>query len=698
MKKLLVGFTGLAVAVVSASMFAAFEAHVVNVTATIENALSVPLQSIKFGTVFPQEHLNKSLSIGLSSSFLIEDRVDDVDYIIRQKPKCAITSNNGQTIDEANTATGHVGLGPDDTVVIDCGNPPRPLAAGESWGVLPSLCEYISKEPDVLPAPGNDGSSASFHEPYTFAGRQLVWNDTKGHLAKSQNDTVDNWTIDLAVPCFGGHCAQDWASFVHGINPSADPSQYTQPIANEHKVFGCDLWVEVGGISLPGLGCKGKIDLMLVVDRSGSIGATDMATVRTALNTFVDALLLGPDASHAGQSSFATVGTLDQELTSSSTLLHNAINALVSDGRTNLKEGIDLAKTELESIRDRGDAPDFMVIVTDGDPNEPADAEVVAKASADAAKAAGIEIYVVGVGNSVNETYLKTIASGDDHYFSAANFDDVQEALVDIVTCEENGGNGNPQTGTLTVNKVVTNDSGTGTSTIANFPLFVNGNSVVSGAANTLAPGSYTVTETSNPDYTATFSGDCNVSGVVSIAAGESKSCTITNNDKARSTLLGDGFGTGSSTNDIANWDEEGDDADSTTLALAPTATGNDSVSPDGGRFAKIANGEWICSQVSAAGFHNLALNYYWRGDTDAEGSDDGFAEYQIGSSCDSGVFSTIASVNLNQNTGSWSSLQATGLPSGLNGTSFALRFRNGSNQAAEFFRVDGVAVSGIAD
>jgi hypothetical protein len=55
--------------------------------------------------------------------------------------------------------------------------------------------------------------------------------------------------IDLAVPCFGGYCAQDWADFVHGVNPEANPADFTQPIANEHKVFGCDLWVEVTGVS-----------------------------------------------------------------------------------------------------------------------------------------------------------------------------------------------------------------------------------------------------------------------------------------------------------------------------------------------------------------------------------------------------------------------------------------------------------------
>src|SRR3989338_6169769 len=77
----------------------------------------------------------------------------------------------------------------------------------------------------------------------------IKWNDVHGRLSRALGDIKDTWMIDLAVPCFGGYCAQDWADFVRGVNPGADPNAYTQPIANEHKIFGCDLWVEVSGVS-----------------------------------------------------------------------------------------------------------------------------------------------------------------------------------------------------------------------------------------------------------------------------------------------------------------------------------------------------------------------------------------------------------------------------------------------------------------
>jgi uncharacterized repeat protein (TIGR01451 family) len=85
-------------------------------------------------------------------------------------------------------------------------------------------------------------------------------------------------------------------------------------------------------------------------------------------------------------------------------------------------------------------------------------------------------------------------------------------------------------TGNLIVNKVVTNNNG-GTKVVANFPLFVNSSSVLSGATNKYIPGTYTVTETGDPGYSASYSGNCNSQGQVTVVAGQTKTCTITNDD-----------------------------------------------------------------------------------------------------------------------------------------------------------------------
>jgi len=226
----------------------AFEAHVINVTATIENALSIPVEPINYGTVFPQEQLDRQITVALSDSFNSERRVDDVSYIIRQKPKCAITSANG-TVLVGPTATGHISLGQADEIIIDCGPAPRQLTDGETWGVLPSLCQYLSKHKVDQDNQTQEVEIPAFHQPWTIVGHQVVWNEAKGYLTKAGLDVTDNWNIDLKVPCFGGQCGQDWAAFVQAANAAADPAEYTQSTANEHKVFGCDLWFEVTGVS-----------------------------------------------------------------------------------------------------------------------------------------------------------------------------------------------------------------------------------------------------------------------------------------------------------------------------------------------------------------------------------------------------------------------------------------------------------------
>ncbi|TSC64098.1 MAG: hypothetical protein G01um1014106_270, partial [Parcubacteria group bacterium Gr01-1014_106] len=250
-------------------MFAAFEAHVINVTARIENALSVTTDAIDFGTVFPQQELEKDIHVELSRSFLEEPRVDDVDYIIRQKPKCAVTINDGQTI-IGETHTGHVvasSTAPNG-YIIDCGPDPRPLdplgnplPPNSDWGPLPLLCPYLSKHKFQDPDPNQQEVQINaFHKPWAIVNGEVVWNEAKGRLAKSQEDIMDWWLIDLKVPCFGDHCGQDWGSFVHEINPNADPQQYILPQNLEHKIFGCDLWVEVTDVSMNTNQCTDTVD------------------------------------------------------------------------------------------------------------------------------------------------------------------------------------------------------------------------------------------------------------------------------------------------------------------------------------------------------------------------------------------------------------------------------------------------------
>ena len=98
----------------------------------------------------------------------------------------------------------------------------------------------------------------------------------------------------------------------------------------------------------------------------------------------------------------------------------------------------------------------------------------------------------------------------------------------------------NKATGKLTVIKEVDNRGFTGGATkeAGDFDLFVDDgfgpDLVYSGMASILTPGTYTVSEAADPNYSATFSGDCVVdpdpaTASVTVGVGDDLTCTITN-------------------------------------------------------------------------------------------------------------------------------------------------------------------------
>jgi len=230
-KKILLGLATAVVVVGGVAAMSAFEAHVINVTAKIENALSVPTEPIEFGTVFPQEYVIEDFTINLSGSFLEEDqlRMGDVQYKIVQKSKC-ICSEEGiskgiceegeyasvnywdeqcpQGFEEMNDLCGFLSK-----MCIECDN---------DTGV-PSY--YISQE-DRCVDPGS-------HVAY---GQLLKCHPA--HVACQVGDLTDCWQVDLKVPPVAGSVGQDWP---------ASCADWTVPVDGD--VYGCDLWIEVTGFS-----------------------------------------------------------------------------------------------------------------------------------------------------------------------------------------------------------------------------------------------------------------------------------------------------------------------------------------------------------------------------------------------------------------------------------------------------------------
>lgn len=255
-KKILLSFCAVAVIAVSASLFAAYEAHIINVTAKIENALTVDTTPIEFGTMFPQEVAERNISLALSSSFQAEDRVDDVSYVIKQKPK--VKGDPYETITPPRYPEGIIAH---EFCLNEAPVNPNDLSDDYYTYCYPNLCPYLSKhkncnDDDALTdMPPYDTEVDSFHDPLDPA------NYAHGYLVHSSNDLVDNWIIDLAVPCFEGKCDQGYEDWVKEINPAVEnPFDYVLDPRMESASFGCDLWIEVTGISQNNSECGDDID------------------------------------------------------------------------------------------------------------------------------------------------------------------------------------------------------------------------------------------------------------------------------------------------------------------------------------------------------------------------------------------------------------------------------------------------------
>lgn len=123
----------------------------------------------------------------------------------------------------------------------------------------------------------------------------------------------------------------------------------------------------------------------------------------------------------------------------------------------------------------------------------------------------------------------------------------------------------------------------------------------------------------------------------------------------------------------------------------------NDTVSPDGARFAYIEGKDgWICRTIDATGYDNLYLSYFWRGDESASLDDQGLVEYKITGNCDDNndTWVNLATHDL-KDFSLWTTKSPYILPVELNNSSFLLRFRTQTDSVASDFRIDDVLITG---
>ena len=168
--------------------------------------------------------------------------------------------------------------------------------------------------------------------------------------------------------------------------------------------------------------CKDKIDLIAVIDSSGSISPDDFETVKEFVLKFTNEFQIGPNRARFGVITFSNDARVNINLgeINAAFEFRKAVNQIqFQPGLTNTATAIELAR---QQFRQNGqqDTPHVLLVVTDGRSND-RDATLQAAANT---RAHDIEVFTIGVGSNVDTDELNAVASDPDskHVFLLADF------------------------------------------------------------------------------------------------------------------------------------------------------------------------------------------------------------------------------------------------------------------------------------
>lgn len=316
---------------------------------------------------------------------------------------------------------------------------------------------------------GTDGSFINLYEGVTelMASEQIKVIGTKGF----EPDVNFEKEYTIRTEIFDENIRIAETETIFKVLPPPPPTRIDveQNLDKEVLYPGKDsvmLTYKLFGVGTPEVPERNPIDLVLILDRSGSMDGTPFSKAKEAAKTIVD-LILPQD--RCAVIDFENYATLRQGLTSDKELLKQVINGLGSGGGTSIDAGIARGIQLIDSVVEP-DRQSVFMLLSDGGSNE---SSAVAQANLAAEK--GITIFTLGLGG-VNERLLKNIASitrGAYRYSPTPNelidmmteiageiFDTSGKNIVVETTIPANGLNVREESIVPVPSSVITDDSG----------------------------------------------------------------------------------------------------------------------------------------------------------------------------------------------------------------------------------------------
>ena len=191
-------------------------------------------------------------------------------------------------------------------------------------------------------------------------------------------------------------------------------------------------------------GCSGAIDIVYVVDSSGSIEYAGRGNWNNTIKGFLRKLTQTLQANNVDGTysivNFASRAIIDTYFVSSSQAL-SRINSLQYQGtKTNINDALDKSELSLSHSSNRPSVGDIVILITDGEPTVNVGGEV---GDANLIKATQYRgqyprIITVGIGQTGYESELRAIASqksnGGSDYFAIDDFNLLNAEIKNIVT------------------------------------------------------------------------------------------------------------------------------------------------------------------------------------------------------------------------------------------------------------------------
>jgi len=170
-------------------------------------------------------------------------------------------------------------------------------------------------------------------------------------------------------------------------------------------------------------------DVVLVVDRSGSMYGSKFRDLISAIATFTDTLEETPVEEYVGLASYAEYGSTDVSLTPNLYRINQGVRSLRLGGWTSVSRGMEAGNQIMQGGRNAKFVERTMIVMTDGRHNRGPNPELIAQQL----HQNGVTIYTITFGRDADRSRMAQVAGiGGGRHYHADNGIQLKEIYREI--------------------------------------------------------------------------------------------------------------------------------------------------------------------------------------------------------------------------------------------------------------------------